>query len=356
MKLLITGGSGFIGSAVARNVIRSGGSVVNVDKMTYAATEGSTSEIASSERYAVEVADIVEEGAMVDILLRHRPDRLMHLAAETHVDRSIDKPSDFVMTNIVGTSSLLSACLTYYETLRSSKRDGFRFHHVSTDEVFGALGETGKFNLHTPYDPRSPYSASKASADHLVRSWYHTYGLPIVVSNCSNNYGPYQFPEKLIPLIILRAISGLSLPVYGTGENVRDWLFVEDHASALLRVADAGEVGQTYLIGGDAERRNIDVVRELCRVLDELQPADDVDQYEERITFVPDRPGHDYRYAIDTAETTRRLDWYPETRFEDGLARTAEWYLANKSWWRPLLEGTNVVERVGAPTEQESSL
>jgi len=352
VRLLITGGSGFIGSAVVRRAVGLGVSVVNVDKLTYAATAGATSEVADSDRYVLEVADIVDTEAMSSILSRYHPDRVMHLAAESHVDRSIDRPSEFVITNVVGTSSLLSACAAYYETLTGEKRDRFRFHHVSTDEVFGALGSVGKFSQDSPYDPRSPYSASKAGADHLVRAWHHTFGLPVVLSNCSNNYGPYQFPEKLIPLMVIRALDGLPLPVYGTGENIRDWLFVEDHASALLQILDRGDVGCTYLIGGDAERRNIDVVRQICEILDEVSPSEDGVRYEERISFVPDRPGHDYRYAIDTSETERRLGWSPETQFEDGLAQTVKWYVDNVSWWRPLAKNGQAVGRVGLPGDR----
>ena len=347
MRLLITGGSGFIGSAVVRQAVERGISVVNVDKLTYAATEGSTSSVVDSSRYVLEVADVTDTEKMSDILARYEPDRVMHLAAETHVDRSIDRPSDFVVTNVLGTASLLTATLGYYETLTGEQREQFRFHHISTDEVFGALGAAGRFTLDSPYDPRSPYSASKAGADHLARAWHHTFGLPVVVSNCSNNYGPYQFPEKLIPLIIIRALNGLSLPVYGAGENVRDWLYVEDHATALLRIAEEGEVGTTYLIGGDAEERNIDVVRQICAILDEIAPSDDGRQRDELITFVTDRPGHDHRYAIDASDTLERLGWSPATSFGDGLRATVEWYLANTEWWEPLTTEGPTVERAG---------
>lgn len=347
MRLLVTGGSGFIGSAVVRSAIRGGASVVNVDKMTYAATVGATAEVSGSDRYVHEKADIVDIAAMTDILARHRPDRVMHLAAESHVDRSIDHPSEFVTTNVVGTSSLLGACTAYYEGLKGRQRDEFRFHHVSTDEVFGSLGSEGRFGPDSPYDPRSPYSASKAAADHLVRAWHHTYGLPAVLSNCSNNYGPYQFPEKLIPLMVIRGLHGLSLPVYGAGENVRDWLFVENHAAALLQIVERGDIGDTYLIGGDAERRNIDVIKQICSILDDLKPTAGGARHEELVTFVSDRPGHDYRYAIDASDTTRRLGWYPATTFEDGLAATVEWYIKNQPWWEPLLEAGHGIERVG---------
>jgi len=347
VRLLITGGSGFIGSAVVRQAVERGISVINVDKLTYAATEGSTSAVADSNRYVLEIADVTDTQAMSDILVRYRPDRVMHLAAETHVDRSIDRPSDFVATNVLGTASLLTAALGYYETLTGDQRDQFRFHHISTDEVFGALGATGLFTLDSPYDPKSPYSASKAGADHLVRAWNHTYGLPVVVSNCSNNYGPYQFPEKLIPLIIIRALNGLSLPVYGAGENVRDWLYVEDHATALLRIAEEGEIGSTYLIGGDSEERNIDVVRRICAILDEVAPAGSGRPHAELITFVADRPGHDHRYAIDASSTSEGLGWSPVVSFDEGLRATVEWYLANRPWWEPLMTRGSTVERAG---------
>ena len=355
MRLLVTGGSGFIGSAVVREVVCRGGSVVNVDKLTYAATAGATGAVADSGRYVLEEADIVDTAAMEDILCRHRPDRVMHLAAESHVDRSIDNPLEFVRTNVVGTASMLHACTSYYETLHGEQRDGFRFHHVSTDEVFGSLGAEGKFGSDSPYDPRSPYSASKASADHLARAWYHSYGLPVVLSNCSNNYGPYQFPEKLIPMMISRALRGLPLPVYGKGEQIRDWLFVEDHAAALMEIVTQGVVGMTYLVGGDAERRNIDVVRQICAVLDERMPTEDGSPYEERIAFVQDRPGHDYRYAIDASATTELLGWSPATVFEDGLVKTVYWYIDNKSWWEPLLAGRGAVDRVGLAEKERTS-
>jgi dTDP-glucose 4,6-dehydratase len=347
VRLLITGGSGFIGSAVVRRAVALGISVVNVDKLTYAATEGSTREVVDSERYVLEVADVMDTDAISNILARHRPDRVMHLAAESHVDRSIDRPLDFVLTNVVGTASMLSAAFAYYETLSGESRDRFRFHHISTDEVFGTLGPTGTFTLESPYDPRSPYSASKAGADHLARAWHHTYGLPVVVSNCSNNYGPYQFPEKLIPLIIIRALNGLSLPVYGAGENIRDWLFVEDHAEALLKIVESGDVETTYLIGGGAERRNIDVVRQICSTLDHISPLRDGQPHDQLIEFVEDRPGHDRRYAIDNSDTIERLGWSPRMSFDDGLHATIEWYMANAEWWEPLASGGFAVERAG---------
>ena len=354
MRLLVTGGSGFIGSAVVRKAVARGMSVVNVDKLTYAAATGSTSEVADSDRYILEEADIVDAATMADIFARHHPDRVMHLAAESHVDRSIDSPSDFVMTNVVGTATLLAAASDYFETLVGKQREAFRFHHISTDEVFGSLGTTGRFNTKTRYDPRSPYSASKAGADHLARAWQHTYRLPVVISNCSNNYGPYQFPEKLIPLVIIRAIAGRTLPVYGRGENIRDWLYVEDHADALLEIVMGGDAGITYLIGGNAERRNIDVVNDICAILDDIRPAEGGKHHSDAIDFVEDRPGHDFRYAIDASDTTHRLGWTPETSFEEGLRKTVEWYISNEDWWRPLTDSSEAIERTGL-TKQEGS-
>ncbi len=347
MRLLVTGGSGFIGSAVVRRAIGLGMSVVNVDKQTYAATRGATASVEDSGRYALEAIDITDTEAMSAVFKGYQPDCVMHLAAESHVDRSIDHPSEFVITNVVGTVSVLSAASEYFESLSGERRDRFRFHHISTDEVFGTLTDVGSFQPDTPYDPRSPYSASKASSDHFVRAWFHTYGLPVVISNCSNNYGPYQFPEKLIPLMIIRALDGASLPVYGEGKNVRDWLFVEDHAQALLQIVTEGEAGTTYLIGGDAERRNIDVVSQIAAILDEVAPASDGRPHVERIEFVSDRPGHDYRYSIDAADTRRRLGWSPATTFEGGLRETVEWYIANEDWWRPILMRTGSTTRAG---------
>ena len=282
------------------------------------------------------------------ILYQHQPDAIMHLAAESHVDRSIDGPSDFIQTNIVGTYSLLECARSYWRQLSSTKQDDFRFHHISTDEVFGTLGKTDSFTEETAYDPRSPYSASKASSDHLVRAWHETYGLPVVLGNCSNNYGPYHFPEKLIPLMIIKALKGEKLPVYGTGENIRDWLYVDDHANALCKILFEGKKGESYNVGGNAEVSNLDVVRNICRLLDELSPRPGMSKHEEQIDFVADRPGHDYRYAIDSTKIRNELGWKPIETFETGLRRTVEWYLANSSWWKPILTGEYRGQRLGS--------
>ncbi len=346
MKVLVTGGSGFIGSAVIRNAVERGWDVVNVDKLTYAATVGSTASVSDSDHYVLEQVDICDAAAVESVFERHRPTAVMHLAAESHVDRSIDGPAEFINTNIVGTSVLLAASTKYFDDLDAAGRDAFRFHHVSTDEVFGSLGDEGSFTVGTLYDPRSPYSASKAAADHLVSAWHHTYGLPTVLSNCSNNYGPFHFPEKMIPLMIISALRGDSLPVYGKGENVRDWLYVEDHAIALLEIVSRGEIGQTYLIGGGAERTNIEVVYAICDILDELHRPQ-TGSHRDAIAFVPDRPGHDHRYAIDYTTTQATLGWSPSVDFEEGLRRTVEWYLANEDWWAPLVERRDAVVRRG---------
>ena len=347
MKILVTGGCGFIGSAVVRRIVRaSEDSVVNLDKLTYAANPANLAEIGRHSRYAFEQADICDGRAVRDILAKHRPDVILHLAAESHVDRSIDGPAPFIETNVMGSYRLLEATLEYHRALPESARGSFRFHHVSTDEVFGSLDAAAPpFDENTPYRPRSPYSASKAASDHLALAWGHTYGLPVVLSNCSNNYGPYQFPEKLIPLTIISALKGRPLPVYGRGENVRDWLYVEDHAEALLAILKRGRVGGTYLVGGAAERRNLDVVRAICAVLDELRPQGA--PHERLIAFVEDRPGHDFRYAIDFSRTRKELGWRPAVTFEEGLNRTVRWYLENASWWEPLLERGHGGERLG---------
>jgi dTDP-glucose 4,6-dehydratase len=343
MKILVTGGCGFIGSAVVRQAIASGHSIVNVDKLTYAANPENLSSVEDAPGYAFEQVDICDRSAIDRVFRVHAPDAVMHLAAESHVDRSIDGPDAFIQTNVVGTFQLLSAARSYWES--ADRPPSFCFHHISTDEVYGSLGETGYFSESTAYDPRSPYSASKAASDHLVRAWHETYGLPAVVTNCSNNYGPYHFPEKLIPVIILRALAGEEIPVYGRGENVRDWLYVEDHASALLLVLQKGRRGETYNIGGGSEARNIDIVRRVCALLDERRPAGA--PHERLIRFVTDRPGHDFRYAIDFSKIRDELGWQPSVTLDEGLARTVDWYLENEPWWRRLLERHGVGKRLG---------
>jgi dTDP-glucose 4,6-dehydratase len=343
MKLLITGGAGFIGSAVVRQAIRDGHAVVNVDCLTYAACLANVAEAALSPNYAFEQADIRDRAALDAVFATHQPDAVMHLAAESHVDRSIDGPKDFIETNINGTFNMLEAARAYW--VGKGRPDGFRFHHISTDEVFGTLGETGQFTEDTPYAPNSPYSASKAASDHLVRAWHETYGLPVVMTNCSNNYGPYHFPEKLIPVVILKAFAGEPIPVYGAGLNVRDWLYVEDHADALLTVVLRGELGRSYNIGGENEARNIDIVQTICTILDEKRPKNHA--YADQITFVTDRPGHDLRYAIDPTRIREELGWRPSVTLEQGLEKTVQWYLDNEAWWRPLQARTGVGARLG---------
>ena len=343
MKLLVTGGAGFIGSAVVRLAVSRGHEVVNVDALTYAACLDNVASVSGSNLYSFEQADIRDRGALERVFVNHRPDAVMHLAAESHVDRSIDAPSDFIETNITGTFNMLEAARAHW--VRQDRPAGFRFHHISTDEVFGSLGPKGQFTEATPYDPRSPYSASKAASDHLVRAWHETYGLPVVLTNCSNNYGPFHFPEKLIPVAILNALHGQPIPVYGTGENVRDWLYVEDHADALLTVVQKGAVGRSYNIGGENERRNIDLVRMICAILDAKRPK--ATAYADQITFVTDRPGHDARYAIDPSRIRMELGWRPSVTVEEGLERTVQWYLDNEAWWRPLLERQGVMRRLG---------
>ena len=343
MKILVTGGAGFIGSAVVRQAVGQGHHVVNLDALTYAACLDNLAGVAGHASYAFEEADIRDRAALDRILANHEPDAVMHLAAESHVDRSIDGPGAFIDANITGTYNLLEAARTYWAT--RGKPSDFRFHHVSTDEVFGSLGSHGYFTEDTPYAPNSPYSASKAASDHLVRAWHETYGLPIVVSNCSNNYGPYQFPEKLIPVVILRALAGETIPVYGDGSNVRDWLFVEDHADALLTVLTAGETGRSYNIGGENEVSNIDLVRKICAILDDRLPAER--PYADLIIFVTDRPGHDRRYAIDPTRVRKELGWRPSVTLEQGLARTVDWYLDNREWWKALLQRDGVGQRLG---------
>ncbi len=343
MKIMVTGGAGFIGSAVVRLAVARGHDVVNLDALTYAGCLENLDSVKDSPRYAFEQVDIRDRAALDAAFSKHAPDAVMHLAAESHVDRSIDGPGDFVETNITGTYNMLEAARAYWVT--AGKPEGFRFHHISTDEVFGSLGETGMFTEDTPYDPRSPYSASKASSDHLVRAWHETYGLPVVLTNCSNNYGPFHFPEKLIPVIILNALAGKPLPVYGQGINVRDWLFVEDHADALLLVLEKGVLGRSYNIGGENEACNIDIVRKICGILDEKRPKDA--KYEEQIAFVEDRAGHDLRYAIDPTRIRTELGWRPSVTLDEGLERTVQWYLDNEDWWRALQARAGVGERLG---------
>jgi len=334
MKLLVTGGAGFIGSAVVRRALGEGRAVVNVDKLTYAANPDNLKGHDCAPGYAFERADICDAEAMRAIFARHAPDAVMHLAAESHVDRSIDGPGAFIETNIVGTFALLQEARRYFDGLPGARKDRFRFHHVSTDEVYGALGPEGFFTEETPYRPNSPYSASKAASDFLARAWSETYGLPVVTSNCSNNYGPYQFPEKLIPVVVINALEGAKIPVYGKGENVRDWLYVEDHARALLDVIDKGRLGETYNIGGWNERRNIDLVMMICELMDEMRPRNH--PHRDLIAYVTDRPGHDHRYAIDATKIERELGWRPSLTIEEGMRRTVAWYLENEDWWRSL--------------------
>jgi dTDP-glucose 4,6-dehydratase len=343
MKILVTGGAGFIGSAVVRRAIAAGHQIVNVDKLTYAACLDNVAMVADDPNYRFVQADICDRPALDAIFLAHQPDKVMHLAAESHVDRSIDAPGDFIATNILGTYTLLEAARDFWDAV--GKPDAFRFHHISTDEVFGSLGETGLFTEETAYDPRSPYSASKASSDHLVRAWHKTYGLPVVMSNCSNNYGPYHFPEKLIPVVILNALAGKPIPVYGAGENVRDWLYVEDHADALLRVLQKGAIGRSYNIGGENEATNLDLVRMVCAILDSKRLT--TAPYADLITFVPDRPGHDTRYAINPARIRNELGWRPSVTLEQGLNLTIDWYLVNEAWWKPLQARPGVGTRLG---------
>ena len=345
MKILITGGAGFIGSAVVRKAVAAGHAVVNLDKLTYSANLENVASVAENPLYAFEQTDICDEAAVRAIFARHRPDAVMHLAAESHNDRAIEGPLDFVRTNVMGTAVLLEAARSHWAGLEGDAKAAFRFHHVSTDEVFGALGEDGDFTEETPYDPNSPYSASKAGADHLARAWGRTFGLPVVLTNCSNNYGPYQFPEKLIPTVITRALEGKSIPVYGDGRQVRDWLHVDDHADALLKVLAEGRLGETYCIGGDATKRNIEVVRLLCAALDRHAPANT--PHADKITFVTDRPGHDFRYSIDAAKLERELGWTPSVALERGLEDTVRWYVENHRWVEGIRQRGFQSERLG---------
>jgi dTDP-glucose 4,6-dehydratase len=354
-NFLVTGGAGFIGSAVCRRLAANPAyRVLNVDKLTYAGNPDSLRSISNHPNYHFVQADIVDDRQMLELIRTHDIDVVMHLAAESHVDRSIDGPGIFIETNIVGTFRLLNAALTHWRNLKGEKADAFRFHHISTDEVFGDLPfDSGVFTETTPYAPSSPYSASKAASDHLVRAWHHTYGLPVVLSNCSNNYGPFHFPEKLIPLVILTALEEKPLPVYGTGANVRDWLFVEDHARALEMVATTGVIGESYNIGGRAERTNLVVVETICDFLDRTKPRRSGRSYRDLISFVADRPGHDRRYAIDPAKIESQLGWSPGVTFEQGIASTIEWYLANDWWWRPIRERAQVGKRLGLASAAE---
>ena len=365
MKILVTGGAGFIGSAVIRHIIvNTADTVINVDKLTYAGNLDSLIDIENNSRYSFCKIDICDRSALDKIFTEHQPDVVMHLAAESHVDRSIDGPAEFIETNIIGTYTLLEASRHYWNSLEEKKKSSFKFHHISTDEVYGDLdGPEDLFTETTSYAPSSPYSASKASSDHIVRAWLRTYGFPTVVTNCSNNYGPYHFPEKLIPLMILNALAGKPLPVYGNGQQIRDWLYVEDHARALYLVATEGKVGETYNIGGHNEKANIDVVKTICELLEELVPiqgnqelqkryseldSESPKKYQDLITYVKDRPGHDVRYAIDASKIERELGWKPEESFETGIRKTVEWYLNNKTWWSRVLDGSYTGERLGA--------
>jgi len=338
MRIFVTGGAGFIGSALIRHLIENTThEVMNFDKLTYAGTLSTVENVASSNRYRFVQGDICDVAAVRAAIAEFKPEVITHLAAESHVDRSIDGPDAFIQTNLVGTFAMLSEARAYWQTLDEASKGVFRFHHISTDEVYGSLGEEGLFTEETPYDPRSPYSASKAGSDHLVSAWGHTYGLPVLITNCSNNYGPYHFPEKLVPLMIAKALDGEPLPVYGKGDQVRDWLYVEDHVRALQAVFERGELGRTYNIGGFNEKQNIEVVHTICAILDQLRPRADGKPYAEQITSVADRPGHDKRYAIDANRINAELGWHPQETFETGIEKTVHWYLANEAWWRPLV-------------------
>jgi len=346
MRIIITGGAGFIGSALIRHLIaNTEHEILNIDKLTYAGNLSSLKEIEKSPRYSFCQADICDASKISEAIEKFSPNAIMHLAAESHVDRSIDAPGEFVETNVVGTFNLLRSAQTYWETLPETDKQNFRFLHISTDEVYGSLGETGFFTEETPYDPRSPYSASKAASDHFVMAWFHTYGLPVLMTNCSNNYGPYHFPEKLIPLVILNALDNKQLPIYGKGDNIRDWLYVDDHAKALYRVLSKGTPGEKYNVGGNNERTNLQVVETICDVLNELVPQEK--SYRDLITFVKDRPGHDQRYAIDSSKLQQKLNWQPEHTFETGIKETVQWYLDNAWWWKPIREGKYSGERLG---------
>ena len=346
---IVTGGSGFIGSNFIRFILSNGyaDKIIDLDKLTYAGNPQNLLEYDNDKRYAFAQGDICDQELVQELFLLHKPDVIINFAAESHVDRSIDGPSDFIRTNISGTYTLLQKSLRYYQSLTKEDQKSFRFHHISTDEVFGSLDNDGIFTEETPYDPSSPYSASKASSDHLVRAWHRTYGLPIIISNCSNNYGPYQFPEKLIPLMILNCLQEKPLPVYGTGENIRDWLFVDDHCDAIHTIIEKGEIGETYNVGGNNEIKNIDIVKTICNLLDNIRPSENLKSYQELITFVKDRPGHDLRYAIDSSKLQNKLGWSPKETFETGIRKTIDWYLDNKTWWQEIQNNTYQQERLG---------
>ena len=345
--LLVTGGAGFIGSNFVLMAIEAGHIVINIDALTYAGNTESLSSIAANPQHYFVHADIADKDKMLELLNHHQPDAIVNFAAESHVDRSIDSPAAFIQTNVVGTLNLLECARDYWRALEGKKQNEFRFLHVSTDEVYGSLGETGAFTEQTPFAPNSPYSASKAASDHLVRAFHHTYGLPTVTTNCSNNYGPHQFPEKLIPLIIQKALSGAALPIYGDGRNIRDWLYVTDHCTAIVKALEAGRVGETYNVGGDAERENIAVVKAICSVLDAKQPRSDGKSYAEQMTFVKDRPGHDRRYAIDATKIKTELGWQATLSFEQGIEKTIDWYLSHQDWVQRVLDGSYRLERIG---------
>ncbi len=353
MRIFVTGGAGFIGSALVRHLIENTThEVLNFDKLTYAGTLSTVERVAQSNRYRFVQGDICDADAVRAAIAEFKPEIVTHLAAESHVDRSIDGPGAFVQTNVVGTYTMLAEARAYWAGLDEAARAAFRFHHISTDEVYGSLGDTGLFTEDTPYDPRSPYSASKAGSDHLVQAWGHTYGLPVLITNCSNNYGPYHFPEKLIPLMIAKALAGEPLPVYGKGDQVRDWLYVEDHVRALQAVFERGAVGRTYNVGGHNEKQNIEVVHTLCAILDRLRPRDDGRSYAEQITSVADRPGHDKRYAIDASRINDELGWRPQETFETGIEKTIRWYLNNEAWWRPLVAAKAAERRGPTPVTE----
>lgn len=354
MKLLITGGSGFIGSNLVRMAIARGHRVMNLDCLTYAGNPRSLADLENHENYSFSQTNVVDFDSVSRVFRDFRPDAVMHLAAESHVDRSIEGPGEFIQTNVVGTFNMLHASLEHFRELTDTEKQEFRFLHVSTDEVFGSLSSTGKFTEESSYRPHSPYSASKAASDHLSRAWSDTYGLPVLVANCSNNYGPFQFPEKLIPLVLLKCLKEEPIPVYGDGSNVRDWLFVEDHCRALLTILAKGTPGESYNIGGNCERSNLALVQSVCQVLDELHPAEDGKHHEEKITFVPDRPGHDFRYAMDTSKIQRELGWKPSEDIQSGLRKTATWYLNHRDWWEPILAGNYQLERLGRPLQSAS--